>query len=144
MNIYKYWLIDQLDLIQDITNQIKKSKIIYEQQFKLPEASDFITNTYTNNLGIVFIKAPRNKPYHLNSEKTILLTFNNNNEIIHVDFLYNIDDCHYYSINYILSRNKLTIVNQDYIKKKRNNFCMIFIRNTRDFIFNRDPTFTVI
>lgn len=136
-NIYKFWLIQYLDMVNDVNNIIQRSLIIYERVFKLPHDDQFINNNYVNPQGIVFNKIKDR--YMLVSTKHMFIEAELhviNEQILDVQF-YCRNNLHHYDIDFKKSNiHKLTMVKQDCLLRR----CI----NNRYCVYVTDPTLIAI
>lgn len=121
---HKYFLINYIELIPDITNSIRKLNAWFVVEFKLPELSDFNSNVYTNNEGFTFErKCLRTQHYHLKN-KVALIYYGDKNKtfmgdnILNLDFVYQNDLYNYYIMhvkgNIYLSKCQSTFVSDNH------------------------------
>jgi len=137
-NPYKYWLINQLDLVSDINKLICHIQVWYERIFKLPEVEQFKDVKYINNEGVVFRKIAFdcfNPQQHHHDHKEAILKLDSG-QIIRVEFCYADPVDFYYIIDYKASSIlKLIIIKQHYELKKRHDGIFVYVI---------DPTFIAI
>jgi len=108
---YKYWLIYQLSLIEDIKYLIAHNPAWYVRVFKLPYPHQFSEHghylnddedehRYMNNEGIVFKQKLSRQNVKHNYAHDIAILNINNKVINNVDFYYSNKRKYYYTIDY--------------------------------------------
>lgn len=106
MNVlhHKYFLINYIGLIPDITNIIRHSIAWFVVSFKLPELSEFShSHTYVNKLGVSFGNVIGIPP-HRHKNKACIILYSDNHEtimgkkIVYLIFFYDKDLYNYYKM----------------------------------------------